>query len=549
MMNIPAVYKDVLSFAFDRSVEYDESQPLYIDARNPLRSLNAIQLRQLVRALIAGLRRHIKQGECVLVHLGNNYVHPALFFGIIGAGGVYMGASPDSPPHELANVLELGRPRLIITASQTLHAVQSVAASKGLGPEQICLYEEMAITSFLEPSPSDRRENAETITLYDLLSCGEEDWIKFDDEALAKTTPAGMYCTSGTSGLPKAAIVSHYAVVSEKLNMYYELPYDVKRLVVVPVYHRFGALWHTFPIRQGEPAYFLQKFEINHFLTAVHSNKITDVFIVPAVVHLSLQSSRPVAELLSSLRMVGVSGAPIDTGSLQKFQALLHAQATAAQSWGMTETGPVLICRYGERVDKASIGKLVGINEARLFDDEGMMITSDNCPGELYVRGTGLFSNYKGRDDGIDAEGWFRTGDVAYRQNEYYYLFGRAKELIKVQGNQVAPAEIEAILSKHPGISDAAVLGVQSSDKSTELPRAFVVKSSAFNTDLTADEVYQFAKSQLAGYKALDGGVVFVTEIPRTASGKIQRAKLAQMNARREKIAQVLSRRVIKVIS
>jgi acyl-coenzyme A synthetase/AMP-(fatty) acid ligase len=76
-----------------------------------------------------------------------------------------------------------------------------------------------------------------------------------------------------------------------------------------------------------------------------------------------------------------------------------------------------------------------------------------------------------------------------------------------------------------------------------------VVKSSAFNTDLTADEVYQFAKSQLAGYKALDGGVVFVTEIPRTASGKIQRAKLAQMNARREKIAQVLSRRVIKVIS
>lgn len=72
MMNIPAVYKDVLSFAFDRSVEYDESQPLYIDARNPLRSLNAIQLRRLVRALIAGFRRHIEQGECVLVHLGNN---------------------------------------------------------------------------------------------------------------------------------------------------------------------------------------------------------------------------------------------------------------------------------------------------------------------------------------------------------------------------------------------------------------------------------------------------------------------------------------------
>ncbi|RAH58125.1 adenylate-forming enzyme AfeA [Aspergillus piperis CBS 112811] len=549
MMNFPTVHKDVLSFAFDHSVDYDESQPLYIDARNPSRSLNANQLRRLVRALIAGLRRYIKQGECVLVHLGNSYVHSALFFGIIGAGGVYMGASPDSPPHELANVLELGRPRLIITTNQTLHAVLSVATSKGLGPEQICLFEELTIASFLESNISYRRQNAGTITLYDLLACGEEDWIKFDDEALAKTTPAAMYCTSGTSGLPKAAIISHQAVVSQHLNKHYEVPYAVRRLVVVPVYHRFGALWHAFPIRQGEPAYFLQKFELNHFLDAVHSNRITDVFIVPAIVHLSLQSSRPVAELLSSLRMVGVSGAPIDTESLQNFQDLLHKQATAAQSWGMTETGPIFVCRYGERVDKGSIGKLVGINEARLIDDGGMIITSDNCPGELYVRGTGLFSNYKGRDDGVDADGWFRTGDVAYRQNEYYYLFGRVKEIIKVQGNQVAPAEIEAILSKHPGISDAAVLGVQSSDKSTELPRAFVVKSSAFKANLTADEVYQFAKSQLAGYKALDGGVVFVSDIPRTASGKILRDRLAQMNARREKIAQILSRRVIKVVT
>ncbi|PYH65279.1 adenylate-forming enzyme AfeA [Aspergillus vadensis CBS 113365] len=460
-----------------------------------------------------------------------------------------MGASPDSPPHELANVLELGRPSLIITTKQMLHAVLSVATSKGLGPEQICLFEELTITSFLESNLRYRRQDAGTITLYDLLACGEEDWIKFDDETLAKTTPAAMYCTSGTSGLPKAAIISHQAVVSQHLNKHYEVPYAIRRLVIVPVYHRFGALWHAFPIRQGEPAYFLQKFELNHFLDAVHSNRITDVFIVPAIVHLSLQSSRPVAELLSSLRMVGVSGAPIDTGSLQKFQGLLHKQATAAQSWGMTETGPVFVCRYGERVDKGSIGKLVGINEARLIDDEGMMITSDNCPGELYVRGTGLFSNYKGRDDGVDADGWFRTGDVAYRQNEYYYLFDRVKEIIKVQGNQVAPAEIEAVLSKHPGISDAAVLGVQSSDKSTELPRAFVVKSPAFNAKLTADEVYQFAKSQLAGYKALDGGVVFVSDIPRTASGKILRAKLAQMNARREKIAQVLSRRVNKVVT
>ncbi|PWY79461.1 adenylate-forming enzyme AfeA [Aspergillus sclerotioniger CBS 115572] len=538
---------DVLSFAFGRVVNY-EDRPLYINAKDPSRSLCAIQLRRLVRTLIAGLKRHIQQGDCVLVHLGNSYVHPALFFGIIGAGGVYLGASPDSPPYELINVFNLGNPKLIITSSQTLQTVLGVSTSKGLCPEQVCLFEELAITRFLGSSPSIPVGGAGHITMAHFLSHGEEDWIRLDEESLAKTTPAAMYCTSGTSGLPKAAVLSHHAIISQHRNIHYEFPFDVKRLVVIPMYHRFGALWHTFPIRHGEPAYIMHKFEVGQFLKAVQAYQITETHIVPATVHLLNQTSQPVTDFLSSLRMVGVGGAPIDAASLQKFQSLLHSQATAAQTWGMTETGPVFVGKYGERSDKASIGKTIGNNEAKLLDDQGMIINSDGCSGELCVRGTGLLLHYKGRDDGIDREGWFRTGDVAYRQDGYYYLLGRTKEIIKVQGYQVAPAEIEAVLLTHPGINDAAVLGVQSSDKGVEVPRAFVVKS-ASGTHLAADDVYQFAQSRLAGYKALDGGVVFVTEIPRTVSGKILRTKLAQMNAQRDKVAQILSRRVIKVTS
>ncbi|RAL06444.1 adenylate-forming enzyme AfeA [Aspergillus ibericus CBS 121593] len=548
-MDLPANHHaDVLSFAFSRAVNYDEDRPLYIDAKDSSRSLSARQLRRLVRALIAGLKRHIQKGDCVLVHLGNSYVHPALFFGVIGTGGIYLGASPDSPPHELINVLELGDPKLIITSSETFQAVLDVATSKGLCPEQICLFEESAIASFLGSSPSIPARSAGHTTVAHLLAHGEEDWIKLDEESLARTTPAAMYCTSGTSGLPKAAVITHHAIISQHLNIHYEVPYKVNRMVVVPMYHRFGALWHTFPVRHGEPAYIMHKFEVGQFLEVVQRYQITDVYVVPVMVHILNQTSRPVAELLSPLRMVGVSGAPIDAASLQKFQTLLHNEATAAQSWGMTETGPVFVGKYGERSDKATVGKLIGENEARLLDDQGIIIDSDGCPGELCVRGTGLFAYYKGRDDGIDHDGWFRTGDVAYRQDGYYYLLGRTKEIIKVQGYQVAPAEIEAVLLTHPGIDDAAILGVQSSDKGTEVPRAFVVKS-ASGTNLTADDVYQFARTRLAGYKALDGGVVFVTEIPRTVSGKIIRTKLAQMNARRDKLAQILSRRVIKVIS
>lgn len=108
---------------------------------------------------------------------------------------------------------------------------------------------------------------------------------------------------------------------------------------------------------------------------------------------------------------------------------------------------------------------------------------------------------------------------------------------------QVAPAEVESVLLKHPGIDDAAVTGVTSKDGSTEVPRAFVVRSKTFSgTRLTAEEVYLFCRRQLASYKALDGGIIFVEEIPRTASGKIQRFKLTQMNTYREIVSSLLAR-------
>lgn len=107
----------------------------------------------------------------------------------------------------------------------------------------------------------------------------------------------------------------------------------------------------------------------------------------------------------------------------------------------------------------------------------------------------------------------------------------------------MAPAELEAVLLKHPGIQDAAVTGVTSKDGSTEVPRAFVVRArQPAGMQLTTEEVYMYCRRQLASYKALDGGVIFVEEIPRTASGKIQRFKLTQMNTYRDIVSSLLAR-------
>ncbi|PYH43853.1 adenylate-forming enzyme AfeA [Aspergillus saccharolyticus JOP 1030-1] len=551
-------YTDLLTFAFRSPYPYDRERPLFIDAENPSQSFNARQFETLVRTLIAGLKAHgVQRGDCVLVHLGNSIIYPALFYSIIGAGGVFMGTNARSQPQELDHLLQLAEPRLIITSRDALATVLKVSADREISPSQVCLLDELAedhIGQLLFSGPMAyaaasvpylaNTENGSHLTFAHLLAYGEEDWLTFHDEEIAKSTPAAMFPTSGTGGLPKAAILSHHAIISQHLGIQYEVPYEVTRLMSLPMFHLFGALWtHLFPIRYGQPLFVLSRFELAQFVAAVYQYRISETYMVPAMIHAFNRATIPVADYLSSLRYVGVAGAPIDGPSMEQFGQLLHSEAQASQLWGMTEVGVVFQNRYGEPGHPGSIGRQLAGYEARLIGQDGEVVAEENKPGELFVRGAGLLLGYKGRTDAKDAHGWFRTGDVAYVRDGVYYIHGRTKELIKVRGWQVAPAELEAVLLLHPGIEDAAVIGVTSHDGSTELPRAFIVRAkNATGNRLTADEAYSFTRQQLVSYKALDGGIIFVEEIPRTASGKIQRFKLAQMNTYREIVSSLLTR-------
>ncbi|OJK00749.1 hypothetical protein ASPACDRAFT_27281 [Aspergillus aculeatus ATCC 16872] len=559
---------DVVSFAFKGPVEYDQTRPLYIDARDPSRSLSAYQLKHLVQTLVAGLKCYVEPGDAVLVHLGNSFAHSALFFSILGAGNVYIGAGPDSPPLELDNVLKAGEPKLIITTSATLATVLEVTSARGIAANQVCVFSEDTILTFLHSPDTLTQEeppittNDATITnqpfpLTTLLTHGTSPWTPLT-ATQADTTPASMFCTSGTSGLPKAAILSHTNMITHHFSSHYPTPNPTtSRLIAIPMHHLYGAVWtHIFPIRYGSPVYSLPRFEIHAFLQAIHTHQITNTYLVPAMVHILTQTTLAIKPKLASLRYCLVSAAPIDVAALDRLQSLLsHPSAIVTQNWGMTETGLVFLSPATDTVhDKASIGRVRGDGvEVRLVDprDHRIIIAEEGMAGEMWVRGPGIFLGYKNRPDSNgDKEegGWFRTGDMVFRKRGLYYLFGRVKEIIKVRGYSVAPAEIEDVLVQHPGIDDAAVLGVQAGDGSgTEVPRAFVVRKTSASTKITVEDVYDFVVGRLARYKALDGGVVFVSEIPRTATGKIQRAKLGQMNAQREKIAKLLAARKVAV--
>lgn len=154
--------------------------------------------------------------------------------------------------------------------------------------------------------------------------------------------------------------------------------------------------------------------------------------------------------------------------------------------------------------------------------------------GELWVRGPNIMKGYwqnpKATKETIstDGERWLRTGDVAYVDDKSrFYIVDRIKELIKVKGNQVAPAELEALLLEHPAVADAAVIGIQTPD-GDEMPRAYIVRQPGSEKKVTEKDLQDFVKSKVVRYKQLTGGVEWMEAIPKNPSGKILRKILRE---------------------
>jgi acyl-coenzyme A synthetase/AMP-(fatty) acid ligase len=196
-----------------------------------------------------------------------------------------------------------------------------------------------------------------------------------------------------------------------------------------------------------------------------------------------------------------------------------------------------MLTRDTWRSGKGSIGVLVPNMEARLVDVDGND-AQPGVPGEMYVRGPNLFAGYHKNPvataDCMTSDGYYKTGDVARRDlsTGNFYITDRVKELIKYKGFQVPPAELEGVLSAHPQIADVAVVGVWNENAHTEEPRAYVVlQVGTAESDQLAVDIAEWLGARLSHYKRLRGGVRFVKEIPKNASGKILRRVLKQQAA------------------
>lgn len=311
--------------------------------------------------------------------------------------------------------------------------------------------------------------------------------------------------------------------------------HEERWLSFLPLYHAYGQLWGQGGVAKTlTPAYFMKSFDYRKWLSYVQKYRITHVQTAPPI--LVLLAKRPETREydLSSLKNILCGAAPFGKELQSDVMSSIGQNLVVTQAYGMTELTCCAMNVPGLMTDvSGSIGLLDPNCECRLVDDDGREV-GEGTPGEMCIRGPnrclGYWRNEQATRDTIDDEGYLKTGDVAVKRKGWYWIVDRKKELIKVRAFQVAPAELEAVLIENDDVADAAVVALHVNHE--ELPRAYVALKDHAKGKVTEDDIVRWLAGRVARHKQLTGGVVFIDEVPKSASGKIQRKVIRDWAAR-----------------
>ena len=335
--------------------------------------------------------------------------------------------------------------------------------------------------------------------------------------------------SSGTTGLPKGVVLTHRNLVANVVQLNAILPVEAGEvgLAVLPFFHIFGmeAAMNAW-LAAGVTVVTLPRFDMGRALSLIETHRVAHLYAVPPIVLGLAKSPLVDAHDLSSMRRIVCGAAPL--GADLTREAAARVGCPIVQAYGMTELSPLSHANPPSGDVPGSSGVAAPNTESRVIDPEGNDLGVDEV-GELLVRGPQVMKGYLNNPEAtaacLDAEGWLATGDVVRIDADgYVFIVDRAKELIKVKGFQVAPAELEALIVTHPAVADVAVIGV-ADDEAGERPKAFVVVRDG--AEVTDHEVRGFVAERAATYKHLHE-VEFLDAIPKSASGKILRRVLRE---------------------
>ena len=349
-----------------------------------------------------------------------------------------------------------------------------------------------------------------------------------NDEAL-------VLFTGGTSGRAKGVPLTHGNIIANAIqvgNRWSAKPDDVV-LHVPPMFHS-AELVKTAYFMQGAANVYLPKFDPDTLLAAIEQFRVTFTLLVPTMLMLTLQSGKVAHYDVSSLKQIIYGASPMSADWIKSaFKAFPNVEI--AQGYGLTETAPLLtMLNHQSHVDALATGnptrlsscgrKLDGV-ELKIMDNNGVEYATGQV-GEIYTRGDNVFNGYlnqKELTEEVLADGWFRTGDLGYLDKEgYLYLKDRKQDLIVTGGENVYSSEVEAVLNQHPGVLEVAVIGIPDEIYGEKVIAVATAKS---GSDLTQDELIEFCRGKIGGYK-IPKEIHVVESLPKSALGKVLKTEL-----------------------
>ncbi|KAK0643822.1 hypothetical protein B0T16DRAFT_331838 [Cercophora newfieldiana] len=538
---LPLPQYDLLTLLFETKHSHSqENTKLHIDADNPSKSITKAELRPLVKRLAHTLRttygigQHGPNRDTVLCIASGHFHLPTLFYGVVAAGGIYSASNPGSTPSELLSQLTQVSATLIFCTPDTLPTATAAAQLFNLPPSRVLTLSATSPTLTLTPlsTPDTPLPISDT----------ELSWTRITSPSTLATSIICLLFSSGTTGPPKAVLLSHTNMTSQASLVidasrahHPTSTHTARTIAHLPAAHIAGVQgYFVNAFYSGGSVYWMPRFDFAKFLAYNKKYAITGFFSVPPV-FLAIAKSPAVRDQFDSLEYA-VSGAAPMGAELQREvrKKLGRGRTQVCQTWGLSETtgSMTVMPRGGPEDETGSVSMLVSNGEARIVDEGGKDVQPGE-EGEIWVRGPqvtrGYWENERANKEAF-VDGWFCTGDVGVFRDGLFYIVDRKKELIKYKGSQVAPAELEALLVSHPQIFDAAVIGVPG--EATEVPRAYIV---ADPKAITAEQVATWVAGRVANHKKLRGGVFFLQAIPKSPSGKILRKDLRELAKKQEK--------------
>jgi long-chain acyl-CoA synthetase len=467
------------------------------------------ELRDQVARLRGGLlAQGIARGDRVAILCGNNRYFVISYLATLGIGAVAVPLNPASPAPELREELVVVRPTAVIVGPAARHAWDAIDRADVPSIRTVVLAE------------GDAPDHA--VQLDELLQSDPAPMVEVEPDDLA-----ALMFTSGTAGRSRAAMLTHRnlaANIEQGQSAADRTRAGDVVYGVLPLFHIFGLnVVLGLSLSVGSTVLLVQQFDP---ATAVQSIVQRGVTVVPGVppmwVAFSHFDELP-ADAFASVRLALSGASRLPPAVAQQMHERFGVQVL--EGYGLTEASPVVTSSAGAGFRPGSVGRVLSGQEVRLVGAHGEDVPVGDA-GELWVRGDNVFVGYFEDPEATSrvlVDGWLRTGDVGVVDDDgFLYLVNRAKELIIVSGFNVFPAEVEQVLTLHPDVADAVVLGVPHPHDG-EAVKAYVVPVAAATVD--EDALIEHCRDHLARYKC-PSKVVFVDSLPRNAAGKVIRREL-----------------------